>query len=126
MSSNRYIVDPNGRQFSADSFDCFGDDLSELLLSYLSLKDKIRLQSVSKEFDRTILRRLLKLKNIEYENPIHKSEVLFGDQHHDMCHLATVLGKCAVRHIDWHFFTVSDSLLETIAEFFPIEQMAID
>ncbi|XP_054155955.1 uncharacterized protein LOC128954403 isoform X1 [Oppia nitens] len=33
-----------------DSFDRFGDDLAELLLQYLSIDDKLRLQSVSKQW----------------------------------------------------------------------------
>lgn len=61
MSSRREIVDPNGRQFSADSFDRFGDDLCELLLSYLSFNDKIRLECVSKQWKRLVYSKQLVL-----------------------------------------------------------------
>src|ERR1700754_2762409 len=57
--SRRVIVDSNGRHFRAESFDRFGDDLTEELLSYLSVEDKIRLQSVAKQWNRC-LREVLK------------------------------------------------------------------
>ncbi|XP_054155960.1 uncharacterized protein LOC128954406 [Oppia nitens] len=37
-----------------DSFDRFGDDLAELLLKYLPIKDRLRLQSVSKQWSALI------------------------------------------------------------------------
>ncbi len=40
-----------------DSFDRFGDDLCELLLSYLSISDKIRFECVSKQWKSLIFNR---------------------------------------------------------------------
>src|SRR5690348_7145073 len=37
-----------------NSFDRFGDDLTELILSYLSFEDKFRFECVSKRFKRLI------------------------------------------------------------------------
>ena len=61
--SRRVIVDSNGRHFRAESFDRFGDDLTEELLSYLSVEDKIRLQSVAKQWNRC-LRSLVKKERV--------------------------------------------------------------
>ena len=48
--------------YRRDSFsDCFCDDLSEVLLQFLSLEDKLRLQCVSKQFQRTVFRRQYEL-----------------------------------------------------------------
>ncbi len=41
--------------FNCDSFERFGDDLCELLLSYLSISDKIHFECVSKQWQRLIL-----------------------------------------------------------------------
>ena len=42
----------------SDSFDdCFCDDLCEVILQYLPLKDKLRLECVSKQFQRTVFQK---------------------------------------------------------------------
>ena len=43
------------------------DDLSQVLLQYLPLKDKIRLQCVSKQFQRTIFLRHFVIEFTEYD-----------------------------------------------------------
>ncbi|CAG2108403.1 unnamed protein product [Medioppia subpectinata] len=40
--------------YAKDSLDRFGDDLCALLVSYLSLEDRFRLECVSKQFQRTV------------------------------------------------------------------------
>ncbi|CAG2103258.1 unnamed protein product [Medioppia subpectinata] len=40
--------------YAKNSMDRFGDDLCQLLLYYLSLEDRFRLESVSKQFQRTV------------------------------------------------------------------------
>lgn len=40
--------------FAEDSFDRFGDDLAELIISYLPLSDKVSLESVSRQWRRTV------------------------------------------------------------------------
>jgi hypothetical protein len=50
----------NGIQF--DSFDRFGDDLCEVLISYLSISDKIGFECVSKQWKSLIFN---KQKSIE-------------------------------------------------------------
>src|ERR1700729_670917 len=63
MSSNRVIVDPNGRQFFADSFDRFGDDLCELVLSYLTFKDKLIFECLSKQWKRFVFNKQYIIRN---------------------------------------------------------------
>ena len=43
--------------YSKNSFDRFGDDLNELILQYLILEDKIRLECVSKQWQRCVYQR---------------------------------------------------------------------
>ncbi|CAG2112929.1 unnamed protein product, partial [Medioppia subpectinata] len=50
-------VDEDNRQpqiYAKNSMDRFGDDLSQLLLSYLSLEDRFQCECVSKQFQRTV------------------------------------------------------------------------
>ena len=64
--------------YRRDSFvDRFCDDLCENILQYLSLEDKLRLECVSKQFQRTVFQRQYELYlNImnpaEHENPFEK------------------------------------------------------
>ena len=43
--------------YRKDSFDRFGDDLTELILSFLWFEDKIRLECVSKQWKRCVFQR---------------------------------------------------------------------
>src|SRR5882757_1646852 len=49
-------------KYSSDSFERFGDDLCELLLSYLSVKQKKRFECVSKQWQRLVFNKQQKLK----------------------------------------------------------------
>ena len=49
MSVNQVMVSAIGQHFCRESIDRFGDDLIELILSYLSFEDKIRLECLSKQ-----------------------------------------------------------------------------
>ena len=42
------------RDFAKDSMEKFGDDLTELILQYLTLEDKVRLECVSKQWRRLV------------------------------------------------------------------------
>ena len=102
MSSNRVIIDSNGRQFNSDSFDRFGDDLCELLLSYLTFEDKIRLQCVSKQWKRTIL-------NKQYVvSKINNIDIFFR-----------FLKKCNINEIDLSCLTLNDHTLKKIIKYCP-------
>ncbi|CAG2113593.1 unnamed protein product [Medioppia subpectinata] len=43
-----------GQMYAKNSMDRFGDDLCQLLMSYLSLEDRFQLECVSKQFQRTV------------------------------------------------------------------------
>lgn len=67
---NNYCVqqNPNKNKSTVDSnlfYERFCDDLCELILSYLSIEDKFRLESVSKQFQRCIFNKqfVIQLKN---------------------------------------------------------------
>ena len=66
MSSHRVIVDPNGRQFSAESMDRFGDDMCQFILSYLELYDKLRMECVSQQWKRLIFTNVFSIKQCDY------------------------------------------------------------
>jgi hypothetical protein len=53
------------RKYSKDSFDRFGDDLCQLLLSYLSISDKIRFECVSKQWKQLVFNKQQKLQLID-------------------------------------------------------------
>lgn len=56
-SSNSDINNGISGQYSRQSFDRFGDDLCELLLSYLNFKDKIVFENVSHQWKRCVYNR---------------------------------------------------------------------
>ena len=62
MSAKRVKLQSNVRQFSRDSIDRFGDDLTEELLSYLRFEDKIRFECLSKQCRRLIFNKQFVLK----------------------------------------------------------------
>lgn len=53
--------------YSRDSFDRFGDDLSELIMGYIGLEDAIRLQCVSKQFNDLVFNRKTNLDIGKYK-----------------------------------------------------------
>ena len=57
MSSKRVKHQSTVGHFSRDSFDRFGDDLTELILSFLTFEDKVRLEFVSKQWKRSIFQK---------------------------------------------------------------------
>ncbi|CAG2115013.1 unnamed protein product [Medioppia subpectinata] len=73
---------------SKDCFDRFGDDLSEVLLSYLSFEDRFRCESVSKQIQRVIFKTQTKLN-------IRKSKkfISVGEKCNDFTVFETILQK---------------------------------
>ena len=57
MSAKRLKVELTVGHFSRDSFDRFGDDLTEEVLQYLTFSDKVRLELVSKQWKRCIFQK---------------------------------------------------------------------
>ena len=57
-SLNENRVESKEDNYRRDSFDDrFCDDLSEVMLQFLSLEDKLKLEGVSKQFQRTVLKK---------------------------------------------------------------------
>ena len=52
-----HIIRYQKKVYPKDSFDRFGDDLTELILSFLWFEDKIRLECVSKQWKRCVFQR---------------------------------------------------------------------
>jgi hypothetical protein len=62
---DKQLVD---RKYSKDSFDRFGDDLCQLLLSYLTINDKIKFECISKQWQTLVFntqRKLILNLNVE-------------------------------------------------------------
>ena len=57
--------------YAKNSFDRLGDDLTELILQYLTFEDKVRLECVSKQW-----RRLIYNKQSVINIPLKKAEKL--------------------------------------------------
>ena len=62
------------RVYAKNSFDRFSDDLTELILSYLTLEDKIRLECLSKQCRRLVFNKqfCLGMKDNELKYPLTK------------------------------------------------------
>src|ERR1700761_1624576 len=57
MSVHRVSEDMTALQvYAKDSFERFGDDLTELIVSYLTLEDKLRFECISKQWQRFVFR----------------------------------------------------------------------
>ena len=55
QSLNKEVLKTSSRVvYPKNSFDRFGDDLTELIVSYLCFEDKVRLECVSKQWRRLI------------------------------------------------------------------------
>ena len=114
MANNRIIVETNGRQWSADSFDRFGDDLCEVLLSYLSFEDKIRLQCVDKQWNRLVFNKQTALIVSDWGNGLDYINKL----RRDCYQWKSLLKKCPnIKKIIIH--SLDDSLLDIITECCP-------
>ena len=81
--------------YPKDSFERFGDDLSEVLLSYLSFEDKFRFECVSKQFQRLIFN---KQTDLIFDSKIKKKfEKLdvFEQKYIEFNTMSHILKKCS-------------------------------
>ena len=139
------------RGFGRDSFDRFGDDLCELLLSYLTFKDKIVLEDVSRQWKRTIYNKQSVLRvfsvhpiepiahlNNHYVNdllvPIKVKNFVSGFANNvnmrtlDADRLKTLLTKCKrIINIEFTRVYVDKILFEIIGQYCPqLESITLD
>ena len=105
-----------------NSFDHFGDDLTELMLSYLTLEDKIRLECVSKQWRRLVFNKqfVIELSVNNSRNSLRKlfrrveNEIQVNEQA-----LESVVKKCPnIRRIDI-MPGIKIKVLSPIAQHFP-------
>ena len=114
--------------YSRDSFDRFGDDLTELILKYLPFKDKARLQTVSKQWQRFIFTKqsmiYFRVHDFDYNYNVDKDLVCaFKGQtrfQKDVDKLENLLKKCsAIRKIDFGYTAVDDGVAEAVVQCCP-------
>ena len=65
MCINSAIIDSYGRQYRRDSIDRFGDDLTELILSFMSFEDQTRLQFVCRQWQRLIFEKTCEVRIVK-------------------------------------------------------------
>ncbi len=65
QNSNKDSNQSNYKMYPKDSFDRFGDDLCQLLLSYLTIEQKFGFECVSKRWQRLVFNKQLKLNIFE-------------------------------------------------------------
>ena len=97
----------------SDSFDdriC--NDLSEVILQYLPLKDKIRLECVSKQFQRTAFRRVYEFKLEELKRPTLQKlwpKVIELKSESELKAIESLLKKCPnIQSIDLNHFPANN------------------
>ncbi|CAG2106654.1 unnamed protein product, partial [Medioppia subpectinata] len=74
MPSGSDSVMSSRQVYAKDSMDRFGDDLSEVLLSYLSLKDRFITECVSKQWQRVVFTSVTDItEDIVFQNMSDKS-----------------------------------------------------
>ena len=150
-SSRTPLLGDLGRDYSRDSFDRFGDDLCEHLLSYLSFTDKIILEDVCKQWKRTIYNKQRVLRvfsvhpieaiphlNTHYINhllvPIPVKDFTSGFANNmnmrtiDTNRLKSLLIKCqGIRKIEFTRVFVDSTLLDLIGQLCPnLQSIQID
>ena len=82
--------------YPKNTFDRFGDDLTELILQYLTFEDKIRLECVSKQWRRLIYNKqfviVIDFKRYETQNPLNR--LLVDEKQSTEEILESLLKKC--------------------------------
>ena len=90
--------------------DRFCDDLCEEILQYLSLEDKLKLEGVSKQFQRTAFKRQYELNMERWEPFVHKCYLKDNDlrigsfryyiENKSLYSFKTLLKKCPKHYIN--------------------------
>ena len=104
--------------YAKNSFDRFGDDLTEEILQYLTFEDKIRLECVSKQWKRCVYTKqfeiILKPYKVEYKNV--KTGTDSRRQVNEQ-HLESVLKKCPnIKRVDL-YLALNSSVLSLIGRY---------
>ena len=82
--------------YAKNSFDRFGDDLTELIVSYLWFEDKVRLECVSKQWRSLVFNKqfVIEIDNCSDEKPNSLNKLIDSRRHLDQQLLESILKKC--------------------------------
>ena len=81
--------------YAKNSFDRFGDDLTELIVSYLWFEDKVRLECVSKQWRRLVFNKQFVIELMINSNNKNSINGVLDDRRQvNKQHLESVLKKC--------------------------------
>ena len=112
--------------YSKNSFDRFGDDLTELILQYLTFEDKIRLECLSKQWQRCVYQRqfviTIALYNFGCKNSLKQVLTKTGTDGRKQLneqHLESVLKKCPNIEEVHLCLEVNSSVLSLIGRYCP-------
>ena len=111
--------------FPKDSFDRFGDDLTELIVSYLWFEDKLRLQCVSKQWRRYVYQKQygLVINNLDSKQTISSLRQLTrrnSDQSNDRIDrkaLESILKKCRFITTIWWYSDINSEVFALIGRY---------
>jgi hypothetical protein len=103
--------------YSKESFDRFGDDLCELLLSYLSISDKIHFECLSKQWQRLMFNKqqklILSLWGESYDTIVIRDEIW---QNHKFSIIKSLTKKIKfITNLEINI-RINDQMLEIIAK----------
>ena len=80
--------------YAKDSTDRFGDDLTELILSYLTLEDKFRFECLSKQWKRCVFEKQFELEVSVMKKQNSLNKLFNSNRHLSRRRLISVLKKC--------------------------------
>ena len=115
---------PQIKVYAKNSLDRFGDDLTEEILQYMTLEEKIRLECVSKQWQRCVYQRQfvfeLEHKSVEKQNSLNKlCNINNNLSHVKHQSLESVLKKCPNKTKVKLGITVNSSVLSLIGRYCP-------
>ena len=82
--------------YAKNCFDRFGDDLTELILQYLTFEDKVRLECVSKQWRRLVFNKQFAIELSMFETPMFDQQTKDSLRilHRKRTNLISILKKC--------------------------------
>ena len=107
--------------YPKNSFDRLGDDLTELILQYLTFEDKVRLECVSKQWRRLVYNKQFAIELSMFETPTFDQQTQHSLRilHRKRSYLISVLKKCPnIKTIRFNR-EVYSSVLSLIAQYCP-------
>ena len=105
--------------YAKNSFDRLGDDLTELILQYLTFEDKVRLECVSKQWRRLVFNKqfVIEINKSKATKDSLKRNELFVSKSLDRQLLESVLKKCRnITRFSCNFI-IDSSLLSLIGQY---------